>query len=368
VIDQASVERAAERFRPPDRSFERLVNRRARKQRNRRIATGVLAFVVAIAGMAGLVRAFRTAERPIGHEPTKDIFDGVHGWIAYGGRDGIWALDPNRPTDPEATIQLSTLAGEPIAWSNDGSTLLVLRATFSDGTVTGVTNDAPGVRQSLDVLHANGTETRVVTFAADVIPLIMGSSLSPDGSQVVYVDRGPDPDSEAIYVVDSDGGTPQLIRSTSMEPFVIEELGWRGQLQWPTFSPDGTRIAYFHGGGDHSQNLKVMDADGTDAHGLFGERRLDWHVSRLIWSPDGQQLAFATDHPDGIWGVCVIGADGLDYRHVAARGEDPSWSPDGSRIAFRRGRTLYTVTSDGSDLQEIGEVSSDGAVAWNPVG
>ena len=368
MIDRARVERAAERFQPPEWSFERLVNRRSRRQRNRRVATSVLAFVVALASLAGLVRAFRTAEHPVGHESKRGIFGNVHGWIAYGGSDGIWAVDPDRSGDPGAAIQLSALSGIPIAWSNDGSTLLVVRAKSSDDTLADVTNYTPGLRLCLYVLRADATEKRVVTFDPSMNPLLSGFSLSPDGSQVIYVDRGPDPDSEAIYVVDSEGGARQLIRSTSMEPVVIEDLGWRGQLQWPTFSPDGTRIAYFHGGGDHSQNLKVMDADGTNAHGLFGGRRLDWHVQGLVWSPDGSRLAFATDDPDGVWGIWVIGADGSDYRRVATRGESPSWSPDGSRIAFRRGRALYTVTADGSDLQEIGELSSRGAVAWNPVG
>ena len=34
----------------------------------------------------------------------------------------------------------------------------------------------------------------------------------------------------------------------------------------PTFSPDGTQIAYVAGGGDHSHHVWVMDADGSDAH------------------------------------------------------------------------------------------------------
>jgi Tol biopolymer transport system component len=152
-----------------------------------------------------------------------------------------------------------------------------------------------------------------------------------------------------------------------MEALVIPELGWRGDLYWPAYSPDGTRIAYFHGGFDHSQNLKVMNVDGTFVHGLFGAMRIDSHVGGLVWSPDGSQLAFATDDPEGIWGIWTIGADGSGYRLIAARGEDPSWSPDGSRIAFLRGRTLYSVEADGSDLREVGEVGGD-AIAWNPVG
>jgi WD40 repeat protein len=371
VIDQASLERAAQRFQPPEGSFERLVVRRARRQRNRRIGTGVVAVMVTLVSFPLLIGAFRSVGPPA-HE-AKDIFAGVQGWIAYGSIDGIWAVDPDRPQDPEGTVRLSDLPGEPVAWSNDGSTLLVLRAWSEDGTVMPVrlsTNPYnPEHRLGLVVLHHDGTETRVVTFDMDLV-IWRGYSLSPDGSQVVFVEPSPDELSvpDKMFVVDAEGGPPRLIRSTSMEPFVIRDLRWRGELLWPAWSPDGTQIAYFHGGGDHSENLKVMSADGTDVRGLFGDRRLEAHVQGLVWSPDGSQLAFATDDPHGIWGIWVIGADGSGYRRVIGRGTDPSWSPDGSRIAFERGRMLFTVTPDGSDLQKIGEVARFGGIAWNPVG
>jgi hypothetical protein len=40
VIDQESVERAAERFKAPDGAMDRLIRRRDRKRRNQRIAAG----------------------------------------------------------------------------------------------------------------------------------------------------------------------------------------------------------------------------------------------------------------------------------------------------------------------------------------
>jgi len=51
VIDQRSVERAAEQFRLPEGSFERLVRRRDRKRRNQRIAAGVVGIAVFVAAI-----------------------------------------------------------------------------------------------------------------------------------------------------------------------------------------------------------------------------------------------------------------------------------------------------------------------------
>ena len=366
MIDHESLERAAERFQPPERSFERLVVRRERKVRGRRLVAGLVAISFAAASLIVLLRAFPATETTEPAHHPADIFSGVRGWIAYGDRDGIWAVDPDRPGDRQAKVRLSPLVGQPIAWARDGSALLVMRAVSYEGTLRDPGMGDPRFNLCLRVIDADGTEHQAAAFARDT--LLTGYALSPDGSQVVFSTQEHDSDVNSIYVVDADGGTPRLIRSTLMEPFVLPEIGWRGMLLWPAWSPDGARIAYFHGGGDHTENLKVMNADGTGSRGRFGDMRLDAHVQGLEWSPDGSQLAFATDDPDGIWGIWVIKTDGTGYRRVVIRGEDPSWSPDGSRISFRRAGTVFTVKVDGSDLRRIGRASRDGTIAWNPVG
>jgi hypothetical protein len=56
------------------------------------------------------------------------IFSEVGGWIAYSnGREGIFAVDPTQPGDPNDQIRLSENTGTPVAWSPDGSKLLILR-------------------------------------------------------------------------------------------------------------------------------------------------------------------------------------------------------------------------------------------------
>ena len=66
IDDHDLFERAVERFAPPERSFERLVTRRGRKQRNKRIRAGVVAFVV-VAVVAGVfLPSFRSVVGPRG--------------------------------------------------------------------------------------------------------------------------------------------------------------------------------------------------------------------------------------------------------------------------------------------------------------
>ena len=64
IDDHELFERAAERFTPPEGSFERLVTRRDRKHRNKRITAGVLALVVAAAGTGALIRALPSGSVP----------------------------------------------------------------------------------------------------------------------------------------------------------------------------------------------------------------------------------------------------------------------------------------------------------------
>lgn len=104
-----TLERIARRVPVPEPAYDRLLRRRDRKERSRRVSAAVLAIVLTLLSITGLMRAFRDSERPA-TEPTPTpadtgIFSGMGGWIAYGDRDGIWAVDPSRPGD--LRIQLS---------------------------------------------------------------------------------------------------------------------------------------------------------------------------------------------------------------------------------------------------------------------
>jgi dipeptidyl aminopeptidase/acylaminoacyl peptidase len=110
---------------------------------------------------------------------------------------------------------------------------------------------------------------------------------SPDGSTIVYwngsktgVDGGPN--NAEICTIAAGGGTPT--RLTHDDVSDIE----------PTWSPDGSQIAYFHGG-----ELWVMDADGADQHRVYRGEGGAWSPS---WSPDGQRIAFLrfAGNPTGI--------------------------------------------------------------------
>jgi Tol biopolymer transport system component len=146
--------------------------------------------------------------------------------------------------------------------------------------------------------------------------------------------------------------------------------------------------------------LSFLDPDSGD---MLGEV-VNVAAAGPAWSPDGSQLAFwavvldedadpsnATLGPGGDFPaqIFVINADGSRMRQITHTGDNrwPTWSPDGSRIAFARGvlsletapnesqaafvepgsRHLFTMAPDGTDVRIVEGVRPDGPIAWNPL-
>ena len=364
---RTALDREAQRFELRPDAFERLIRRRDRKERNRRLSAAVLAIILGLLSFVALTRAFGSTNRPA-DDPTPPkppgIFSGVGGWIAYGNRWGIWAVDPSHPGDRESRVQLSSIGGIPLAWSSDGSELLISREFWVLLSRRQLRHGekGPASRRGLFVLHADGTETHLVREE------VSGASFSPDGTTVVFapslelVRPHLDP---GIYRIDADGGVPRLLVEPTSRYLPDQDRSFRTGLYFPTFSPDGTKIAFFDGFGDNSHSLRVVNADGSDLHVLIDNMEA-YRITNLVWSPDGTHLAFGRRIFDGIY---TIEVDGSGLTLVIPEGENPHWSTDGSRISFeyqgvgRRGE-LNIADRDGSHIQSFGFAASG---PWNPL-
>jgi gamma-glutamyltranspeptidase len=140
-----------------------------------------------------------------------------------------------------------------------------------------------------------------------------------------------DPDGEAAVARDGSlifvRGRDARARLFQRTPTGEEKRVTRGETpeRWPTFSPDGGRVAYVELG-DRAQRLRVRRLDtGADSVVLS-----DRAPERASWSPDGDRLAFFSDSPRA--GVYVAPVDGRYVNLLSTRRGTPAWAPDGRAI------------------------------------
>ncbi len=93
------------------------------------------------------------------------------------------------------------------------------------------------------------------------------------------------------------------------------------------------------------------------------------------WSPDGSKIAFYSER-DGNAEIYVMDADGTNIVRLTDNAADegyPAFSPDGTRISFDSDRDgafeIYTMNVDGSDVRRLTYNSAnDVSAAWSPDG
>ncbi len=156
---------------------------------------------------------------------------------------------------------------------------------------------------------------------------------------------------QAIFVIRPDG--------TGLQRISPEDVFDEG----PVWSPDRQKILF-----SSDQGLHVMNADGSGRQILApGE---GFHSYR--WSRDGGRIVYqvTTDTGEDIFEeLWVMQADGSGKLRLAPNASSPSWSPDGSRIAYENEQRIRVIGSDGSgDTPVTPETVSAFQPAWSPDG
>jgi len=191
-------------------------------------------------------------------------------------------------------------------------------------------------------------------------------ALSPDGTWIAYVRRWSDPMTDRrfsnIWIVRHDG--------TGHRPLTSGKFSEDA----PTWSPDGTRLAYVSNRGGSPQ-LWVRWMDTGDALAITNGSQ---PPSAPAWSPDGRQLAFLqlVSRPALVIGTPLVPPPGATWSappkytdRLVFRQDQVGELPSGFVHAFvvpAEGGTPRQVSS--GDFHHGGQVYGGGTVTWSADG
>lgn len=272
------------------------------------------------------------------------------------GASGRWQYERMAIDDPDSTQCEPLSLGSPSPTQTMPETRVgrILFLSNRDRPNDKVYQD--GTEHELYIMDPDGSnQTRLSTELG--IRYSEKLTVSPDGTRIL-IDK------------DTPSGQFALSYVSLAEPNLRVKLA-EGFASSPVWSPDGRRIAYCAGSGSGSEQVIVMNADGSDARPLTAGSSRHLFVD---WSPDGQRLAFMRDYQ-----LYIMNADGTDQRPLLAGfARNLAWSPDGTMIAFEGGARLddqqgnggdiWIVNADGSDPRNLTHSPDvyDAGPAWSP--
>jgi Tol biopolymer transport system component len=313
-----------------------------------------------------------------GH-PNVSILDSANTTVSFIRQDGSGLLQPTM------FEKFSTMVEYSLAWSPDGTQLLFDWSNFG-ATMT-----------RIPVIHVTDPFRRQVTLTdsnnAWVLP-----SWSPDSQwfvasllTTVTNEEGKQQDTHNLFRVNSRTFQKDRITTSSSSDL------------YPSWSPDGQWIAFLRftpefltpkpgTGATCGSNpefftgciyadLYITRRDGSDPIVLrksvyihMDSYGRDSVYNNPSWSPDSKWLAMltGTEQPD----ITLINIDTKETRVLAAHpalDTYPTWSPDGSKLAFVSSRDgneeIYIVSREGDALANLtNNVGSDFNPVWSPSG
>jgi Tol biopolymer transport system component len=279
------------------------------------------------------------------------------GEIAYQAGGDIWTMnadgsDPTRLTHDQAKEDTP-------AFSPNGQKIAFVKEVEVEAKGGSLSETPPHLVPKVVVMNANGCDQVV-------LPLPEGEyahepSWSPDGQRLAFWSDPFSPLEDCrMFITNADGsGTPRKIPTPGLSGCILR----------PDWSPEGDRIAFEAGYGDGWADIYVVDVfpEGAtsrprllidDDPGTTSDGYEAMGATEPSWSPDGTEIAFVGGQDIYKFDVNTLEETRLTTWGGAGSGtsveNSPTWAPDGERIALVRDESdastsIYVMGSDGSD-------------------
>jgi TolB protein len=220
--------------------------------------------------------------------------------------------------------------------------------------------------KELFVVDSDGEGLRRLTSFGDIT---LSPSFSPDGTRVLFTSTDVDAGVATIYEMDLETGTRRALNPNR-----------GGQPVTPEYHPNGREIAFSLMDGNRSGLFTYDFGQNCCLTHLTGGR---WNDVSPTYSPDGTRIAFNSNRlGTAIPQIYVMSARGgeadLVSPYVYGRGgyyTSPDWSPTGERIAFhgriRRGRyhiLVADVRDRGGRVIQLTSEGNNEDPSWAPDG
>ena len=214
----------------------------------------------------------------------------------------------------------------------------------ADGRIFFSRDRDPGPATEYDLHSINPNGTGLVNLTPGTDTNERGAGVDPTGRWVAFSAGGVNGD---IFLIGSTGGAPLTVVSGPDSEFS------------PTFSPDGSRIAFVRDTGPGlalETDIWLVNRDGSGLVNLTNT--VDVEETDPDFSPDGRRIVFGVLTAPSETDIQSIAVNGSDRRPVVSGptdDEQPAYSPDGRRIAFTRSPMdqIHLAAADGSGVANL---------------
>ncbi len=186
---------------------------------------------------------------------------------------------------------------------------------------------------------------------------------SPDGKYIAAADKNSPDRPFRIVLIDADTGAK---KDTALPPERI-----LGDLS-PAFSPDGKSLAFIRAISSGVNDVYLASINGGNVERVTNDNR---YISSLAWTKDGRSIVFSSDRRGitTLWRVPVSGGTPQRIAQVGDNVGDPIFSLDGKRMLytqFFRDGNIWRIDTNGQGPAKrvIASTQYDSSPQYSPDG